>query len=80
MPSKDPGLDSLRLKFLDFIHSLGCHSSSTISDGYLVDICCIIPIYLLARIALLVEAFFSLRSLPPGAYSVVNWTGYLPHI
>jgi len=40
----------------------------------------LIPIYLLARIALLVEAFLSLRNLPPGAYSVVNWTNYLPHI
>ncbi|KDR70515.1 hypothetical protein GALMADRAFT_103228 [Galerina marginata CBS 339.88] len=39
-----------------------------------------IPIYLLARVGLLVEAFFSLRSLPSGAYSVVVWTGYLPHI
>ena len=40
----------------------------------------LIPIYLLARIALLVEAFLSLRNLPPGAYSVVSWTDYLPHI
>jgi len=40
----------------------------------------LIPIYLLARMALLVEAFLSLRSLPSGAYSVVNWTEYLPHI
>jgi hypothetical protein len=40
----------------------------------------LVPIYLLARTALLVEAFFSLRSLPPGAYSVVTWTEYIPHI
>ncbi|KDR71422.1 hypothetical protein GALMADRAFT_74889 [Galerina marginata CBS 339.88] len=40
----------------------------------------IVPIYLLARIALLVVAFLSLRKLPSGAYSVVNWTEYLPHI
>ena len=40
----------------------------------------LIPIYLLARMALLVEAFLSLRALPSGAYSVVNWTEYLPHI
>ena len=40
----------------------------------------LIPIYLLARMALLVEAFLSLRNLPSGAYSVVNWTDYLPHI
>ena len=40
----------------------------------------LIPIYLLARMALLVEAFLSLRSLPSGAYLVVNWTDYLPHI
>jgi len=40
----------------------------------------LIPIYLFARMALLVEAFLSLRSLPSGAYSVVNWAEYLPHI
>ena len=40
----------------------------------------LIPLYLLARMTLLVEAFLSLRSLPSGAYSVVNWTEYLPHI
>ena len=40
----------------------------------------LIPLYLLARMALLVEAFLSLRSLPSGAYLVVNWTDYLPHI
>ena len=40
----------------------------------------LIPIYLLARMALLVEAFLSLRSLSSGAYLVVNWTEYLPHI
>ena len=40
----------------------------------------LIPIYLVARMVLLVEAFLSLRSLPSGAYSVVNWTEYLPHI
>ena len=40
----------------------------------------LIPIYLFARMVLLVEAFLSLRSLPSGAYSVVNWAEYLPHI
>jgi len=38
------------------------------------------PVYLLARIALLVEALLGLRNLPPGAYSVVEWSSVLPHV
>ncbi|KDR77510.1 hypothetical protein GALMADRAFT_65626 [Galerina marginata CBS 339.88] len=40
----------------------------------------IILVYLLARLALLGEAFVALRGLPPSAYDVVKWTAYLPHI
>ena len=38
------------------------------------------PIYGLARLTLLVEAFIALRHLPPGAYAVVEWTALLLHI
>jgi hypothetical protein len=34
----------------------------------------------ISRIFLVVEAFISVRKLPLGAYSSVNWTGLLPHI
>jgi hypothetical protein len=37
-------------------------------------------LYILSRVALLVIAFVSLRSLPPGVYKAVPWTTYLPHI
>ena len=37
-------------------------------------------LYVLARIVLLVLAFLSLKSLPPGAYRTVNWTTFIPHI
>jgi hypothetical protein len=37
-------------------------------------------LYVLARSMILVLAFTSLRSLPPGAYRNVDWTTYLPHI
>jgi len=40
----------------------------------------IIPLYLIARIALLVLPFVALRALLPGAYVQVNWVGFLPHI
>jgi hypothetical protein len=39
-----------------------------------------IVIYVLARLTLLVEAFTSLRHLPPGAYAVVEWTALLLHM
>jgi hypothetical protein len=40
----------------------------------------IIPLYLFARLALLVLPFIALRALPPGAYAQVNWISFLPHI
>ncbi|KDQ51711.1 hypothetical protein JAAARDRAFT_40957 [Jaapia argillacea MUCL 33604] len=36
--------------------------------------------YIAARIMLLVLAFNSLRSLPPGAYETVSWTNYILHL
>jgi hypothetical protein len=36
--------------------------------------------YFLSRVALLVIAFTSLRSLPAGAYETVEWTTFIPHI
>ncbi|KAK7447735.1 hypothetical protein VKT23_013991 [Stygiomarasmius scandens] len=41
----------------------------------------ILPLlYMAARIILIVVALMELRSLPPDAYSTVNWTNLLPHI
>jgi hypothetical protein len=40
----------------------------------------IIPLYLIARIALLVLSLMALRALPPGAYVELNWVSFLPHI
>ncbi|KAF8900230.1 hypothetical protein CPB84DRAFT_1779103 [Gymnopilus junonius] len=37
-------------------------------------------LYLISRLFLLVEAFASLRKLPPGAYSAVEWVTFIPHI
>ena len=37
-------------------------------------------LYGAARISLLLQPFLSLRSLPPGAYQVVQWTDFIPHI
>jgi len=37
-------------------------------------------LYVLFRTALLVVAFMSLRSLPPGAHETIHWTTLIPHI
>ncbi|KDQ55320.1 hypothetical protein JAAARDRAFT_133767, partial [Jaapia argillacea MUCL 33604] len=37
-------------------------------------------LYVIARITLLVLAFTSLRSLPPGAFETVYWTTFIPHL
>jgi hypothetical protein len=37
-------------------------------------------IYILSRVALLVIALTSLRSLPPKAYETVHWTIFIPHV
>ncbi|ETW84784.1 hypothetical protein HETIRDRAFT_408701 [Heterobasidion irregulare TC 32-1] len=37
-------------------------------------------LYLFSRLALLVEAFTTLRSLPNGAYQTVIWTTFIPHL
>ncbi|KIM28288.1 hypothetical protein M408DRAFT_308844, partial [Serendipita vermifera MAFF 305830] len=37
-------------------------------------------LYIVSRIATLVTAFTSLRSLPPAAFMTVDWTTFIPHI
>ena len=39
-----------------------------------------VPVYILARLGLLTEAFIELRAVPEGAYENVQWTLLLPHI
>ncbi|KDR74668.1 hypothetical protein GALMADRAFT_1334015 [Galerina marginata CBS 339.88] len=39
-----------------------------------------LPFYGVARLALLVEAFISLRELPQTALEVVEWTSFIPHV
>ncbi|KAF8879084.1 hypothetical protein CPB84DRAFT_1793593 [Gymnopilus junonius] len=39
-----------------------------------------LPLYVVARVTLLVEAFVALRHLPDAAYATVKWTSLLPHI
>ncbi|KDQ55304.1 hypothetical protein JAAARDRAFT_133786 [Jaapia argillacea MUCL 33604] len=51
---------------------------SAILIGFVVPATSII--YVIARIALLVLAFTSLRSLPPGAFENVYWTTFIPHL
>jgi hypothetical protein len=39
-----------------------------------------IPVYILARLSLLTDAFLTLRNLQPGAYALPEWTSFLPHV
>jgi hypothetical protein len=47
--------------------------------GLSIQVGCSI-LYILSRVALLVIALMSLRSLPPGAYETVHWTIFIPHV
>ncbi|KAF8659470.1 hypothetical protein AX16_001837 [Volvariella volvacea WC 439] len=38
------------------------------------------PLYIAARIIIILLAFFSLRDLPDSAYQNVKWTNFIPHI
>ena len=40
----------------------------------------LVPLYIIARMILLVLPFVALRALPPGAYVQLDWVSFLPHI
>ena len=40
----------------------------------------LLSLYIIARLLIFGECFVSLRDLPPGAYAVVVWTTFIPHI
>lgn len=50
----------------------------TLISFWVVVVMC--PIYAIARIVLLAQAFVALRHLEPRATAVVDWTKFLPHI
>ncbi|KAJ7918655.1 hypothetical protein B0H13DRAFT_1869242 [Mycena leptocephala] len=39
-----------------------------------------IPIYVIARLFLIILPFTTIRALPPGAFVGVNWSVYIPHL
>ena len=52
--------------------------AGTMILGVLLILSCFL--YILARLALLVEAVISLRALPAAAYVTIQWISYIPHI
>ncbi|KAF5378947.1 hypothetical protein D9757_008737 [Collybiopsis confluens] len=40
----------------------------------------VLPIYILARLTILIMAFVLLRDLSDGAFEVVQWTAFIPHV
>ncbi|KAF7370047.1 hypothetical protein MSAN_00634700 [Mycena sanguinolenta] len=74
-----PGLGSLQLLLM-----LAC---TRIYEGEMILVITSLPamlagapIYVTARVILIVLPFASLRSLPPSAFVDVNWSTYIPHI
>ncbi|KAJ6565577.1 hypothetical protein DFH09DRAFT_1473741 [Mycena vulgaris] len=39
-----------------------------------------VPSYIIARLFLIILPFTTLRALPPGAFTAVNWSVYIPHL
>lgn len=39
-----------------------------------------VPLYILARVLIVVLAFVTLRSLPPGVCTEIPWSTFIPHI
>ncbi|KAJ7700414.1 hypothetical protein B0H17DRAFT_1128831 [Mycena rosella] len=39
-----------------------------------------VPIYIISRLFLIILPFTTLRALPPGAFTDVNWSVYIPHL
>ena len=64
--------------FLGFILAAWADSSNYTPEAILI-----LPpvtLYILARAVTLVLAFTSLKDLAPGAYEIVHWTTFIPHI
>jgi hypothetical protein len=62
------------------ITGVGAKKAGLGSKGWFIVASIGYPIYAASRGILLVLAFTTLRSLPPGALETVRWTTWLPHI
>jgi hypothetical protein len=47
---------------------------------FIVAFVAFIPLYIIARLFLLIIPFTSLRTLPPDTFVDVNWSVYIPHL
>lgn len=59
---------------------LGRPLNKTVSTSYLIVGSIFLPLYLLAIIFIIVEAFISLRKVPLGTYDSVQWMDFWPHV
>ncbi|KAF8536720.1 hypothetical protein BDD12DRAFT_747571 [Trichophaea hybrida] len=48
--------------------------------AYFIFSLLLLPLCIGARIAIIMESFFSLRKVPQGVYVKVQWTAYIPHV
>jgi hypothetical protein len=62
------------------IHKYEVHAPMTVINGFILVAFVGALFYFTARIFLLLEALIALRALPEGAYRVVSWVTFIPHI
>lgn len=58
------------------VHLMSMYGTSLLARGFRM----LVPFYFAARALLILEALITLRNLPNGAFDVVRWTTFLPHI
>ncbi|KAJ6552200.1 hypothetical protein DFH09DRAFT_925199, partial [Mycena vulgaris] len=55
-------------------------SREDLQTNSMIAIALAVPAYTTARLFLIILPFISLRALPPGAFTDVNWSVYIPHL
>ena len=70
------------------IYPTACHDAFDSSEDFILFLLfsifgfglIISPLFLVARVLIVIMAFTSLRSVPAGVYANIPWTQYIPHI
>ena len=71
--------DWLVSRCFDFSNIFPCLVAWVLYAYFLFSII-FVPLFLCARMVIIIESFISLRKVPEGVYVAVPWTEYIPHI